>query len=164
MIENPWWHGYHKQNYVASYIYITQAANQMGYGGTVNAPSGLSPRAKAGIDAGISYLQKSWKKELASGTVNAKAKRDFVWGMATHTLADTFAHSAYVWNKTDRKWIHLVHKKENAYRKDKKYAERSFRDSRRPSSTFQYFYILNVYAYIITYVSRFCLYFLHKKN
>ncbi len=122
MLDNPWWHGYHKQNYVASYIYITQAANQMGYGGTVNAPSGLSPRAKAGIDAGISYLQKSWKKELASGTVNAKAKRDFVWGMATHTLADTFAHSAYVWNKTDKMWIHLVHKKENAYRKDKKYA------------------------------------------
>lgn len=59
---------------------------------------------------------------LATDTVNAKAKRDFVWGMATHALADTFAHSAYVWNKTDKEWIHLVHKQKNAYQKDKKYA------------------------------------------
>ncbi|MBO5072217.1 MAG: S8 family serine peptidase [Eubacterium sp.] len=122
MIDNPWWHGYHKENYIASYIYITQVANQMGYGGTISAPKGLSVRAKNGINNDIAFLQKHWKDELYWGTVNAKAKRDFVWGMATHTLADTFAHSAYVWNKTDKKWIHLVHNEKNAYRKNRKYA------------------------------------------
>ena len=122
MIENPWWHGYFKTNYVAAYVYITKLANQMQYGGTIIAPKGLSAKAKKGIDSDMAELKRYWREVLALGTVSEKAKRDFVWGMATHTLADTFAHSAYVWNKTDRKWIHLVHKKENAYRKDKKYA------------------------------------------
>ena len=122
MLDNPWWHGYHKENYVASYIYITKIANQMGDGGTISAPKGLSAMAKKEINNDIAFLQNHWKTELYWGTVNAKAKRDFVWGMATHTLADTFAHSAYVWNRTDKKWIHLVHNEKNAYRKDKKYA------------------------------------------
>ncbi len=121
MLDNPWWHGYYKENYVASYIYITQMANKLQYGGVINPPKGLSGKAKKGIVADMDILQKHWKDELHWGTVNAKAKRDFVWGMATHTLADTFAHSAYVWDKTDKKWIHLVHKKENAYRKSKEF-------------------------------------------
>ncbi len=33
MIDNPWWHGYQKTNYVAAYIYETKLANQMQYGG-----------------------------------------------------------------------------------------------------------------------------------
>lgn len=122
MLDNPWWHGHFKTNYVAAYVYITKLANQMQYGGTINAPKGLSVKAKNGIDTDMAELKKYWREVLAMGTVSGKAKRDFTWGMATHTLADTFAHSAFIWNKTDRKWIHLVHKKENAYHKDEKYA------------------------------------------
>ncbi len=122
MIDNPWWHGYQKTNYVAAYIYETQLANQMQYGGTVTTPKGLSGKVKKEIDEDLAVLKANWSRELASSKVTKQAKRDFVWGMAIHTLTDTFAHSAYVWGKEDKKWVHLVHKPENAYRKRKEYA------------------------------------------
>ncbi|MBO5072882.1 MAG: hypothetical protein J6C32_07945, partial [Eubacterium sp.] len=102
MLDNPWWHGYQKTNYVAAYIYETQLANRMQYGGTVSVPRGLSGKVKKEIDEDLAVLKKYWSKELASGKVTKQAKRDFVWGMAIHTLTDTFAHSAYVWGKRIR--------------------------------------------------------------
>ncbi len=122
MIDNPWWHGYQETNYVAAYIYETKLANQMQYGGTVAVTKGLSGKVKKEIDADLAVLKDNWSKELALHKVTKQAKRDFVWGMAIHTLTDTFAHSAYIWGKKDKKWVHLVHKPENAYQKRQDYA------------------------------------------
>ena len=121
MTKNPWWHGYEKTNYVAAYIYITQLANKMQYSGTVSLPGGLSGKVKSEIDADMAVLGKYWSKGLSGNSVTKKAKRDFVWGMAIHTLTDTFAHSAYIWGKNDGKWVHLVHNQNNAYRKNPDY-------------------------------------------
>ena len=121
MSDNPWWHGYEKTNYVAAYIYITQLANKMQYSGTVALPSGLSGKVKGEIDTAMAVLGKYWSKELNGNSVTKKAKRDFVWGMAIHTLTDSFAHSAHIWGKNDGKWVHLVHDPNNAYRKNPDY-------------------------------------------
>ena len=121
MLDNPWWHGYETTNYVAAYIYITQLANKMQYSGTVPLPDGLSGKVKGEIDADMAVLEKYWSKELNGNSVSKKAKRDFVWGMAIHTLTDTFAHSAHIWGKGDGKWVHLVHDQKNAYRKNPDY-------------------------------------------
>jgi len=42
--------------------------------------------------------------------------------MAIHTLTDMFAHSAYVWDKADHRWVHLVHTPENAYHNNPNYS------------------------------------------
>lgn len=118
MTHNPWWHGYHKTNYVAAYIYETRLANQIKYSGSLTIPDGLPGNIKNAIDADMAFLKKHWgdAEVLGSSNVTNGTKRAFVWGMAIHNLTDAFAHSTYVLDMQDKKWVHLVHDKKNAYK------------------------------------------------
>ena len=101
---NPWWHGSYHSNYVASYIYATKIAEQLGEGKSVSS---------ATINYGLSSSEKTHMKNSVSlwadntSNYSKGQKRAFVWGMATHTAADVFAHSAYV--KSGGVWCHLAH-------------------------------------------------------
>ena len=101
MTNNPWWHGYYKNevkenylnNYVAAYIYETRLANAVG--SNKQPPyAGLSNKVKNEIDDDIAKI--NWYGLYAGTAPNNAHKRDFLWGMAIHNLADTFAHSAAV--------------------------------------------------------------------
>lgn len=103
MTRNPWWHGYWKKmnsnkvteytsNYVACYIYISRLANKKRYGGTATVPSGMLNNVKNAILSDIDKID--WENEYGEEPSTAK-KRAFMWGMAIHALADSFAHSAY---------------------------------------------------------------------
>jgi len=107
MLRNPWWHGYYqkadynkqeeiigeyKNNYVACYIYITRLANQLKSGKTALVPNGITDTIKNQIKGDIGKID--WQREYGD-TPSKGEKRAFVWGMAIHSLADTFAHSAY---------------------------------------------------------------------
>lgn len=124
MKNNPWWHGYHKTNYVATYIYETRLANQIKYSGNLVIPDGLSGNVKNAIDEDMAFLKKHWgdAEVLGSSNTTNGTKRAFVWGMAIHNLTDAFAHSTFVLDAQDKKWVHLVHNKENAYKNKAEYA------------------------------------------
>jgi len=131
MKANPWWHGYYetkdgvKNNYIAAYIYETRLANALNQGKkltNVTIPLGLNEKVAEQIvkDLGEISSAQEWntvfnvvkkdKNKNASETelVTPKMKRAFVWGMAVHNMADTFAHSVFVkW--TDNKMCHLKH-------------------------------------------------------
>lgn len=102
---NPGWHGSYHDNYIAAYIYATRMAEQLGKG---NSPS------KANYVGGLSVSERSNMLEdvknidwTAQGMTTNGKKRAFVWGMAMHTAADVFAHSAFVY--ADGEWCHLAH-------------------------------------------------------
>lgn len=110
--ENPWWHGTYQQetNYIATYIYETRVANNMmtqDYK-TVSAtpPNGLSSAQQDNIDKDVRKID--WNGEFGK-IPSAGTRRAFVWGMAIHNLADSFAHCAYVYNKSENKYYHLAH-------------------------------------------------------
>ena len=107
MGRNPWWHGYYqkaekdkqenmigeyKNNYVACYIYITRLANQLKSGKTALVPNGITDTIKNQIKGDIGRIE--WQRQYGD-TPTKGEKRAFVWGMAIHSLTDTFAHSAY---------------------------------------------------------------------
>lgn len=105
MTLNPWWHGYWQKklgdtrqytvNYVASYVYITRLANAQKYDSGAPAPDGMTATVQSNIVSDVNSI--NWASGDALGKKNPTAgeKRAFIWGMAMHTLADTFAHSAY---------------------------------------------------------------------
>lgn len=103
---NPWWHGYFRKNYsgqefcnyVAAYIYETRVANSIVSGVAVKSPGDLSNSAINRIKKDVNSIpwtknDKNGKK-LYTSNPSTGTKRAFVWGMAIHTLADSFAHSS----------------------------------------------------------------------
>ena len=108
---NPWWHGYFRKNkgnkflcnYVATYIYETEIANCILDGGTPKDVSGINDLLKREIYKHIGAIP--WTLKSSEGIVlyskypTAGQKRAFIWGMAIHNLADTFAHSTAVKGK-----------------------------------------------------------------
>ena len=116
--KNPWWHGTYQQgtNYVATYIYETRVANNMmtqDYE-TVSAtpPNGLSSEQQGKIDEDVQKIE--WEDKYGK-IPSAGTRRAFVWGMAIHNLADSFAHSAYVYDRVFGKYEHLQHDDEAVY-------------------------------------------------
>lgn len=100
MMYNPWWHGYYKReekgnylcNYVAAYVYETKWANSIKTNVTPTQKD-LPANIKSEINDDIKKID--WKNIF--GSVPSKDhQRDFIWGMAIHTLADSFAHSTAV--------------------------------------------------------------------
>ncbi|MBO5488655.1 MAG: S8 family peptidase [Eubacterium sp.] len=100
MTYNPWWHGYYRQenpemnkcNYIAAYIYATRWANKetnKKFSATI--PYGLNKEQAKNMRDGLKVI--NWNKE--AGSSSPKDKRNFIWGMALHTLADAFAHSTF---------------------------------------------------------------------
>ncbi len=106
---NPWWHGSFRlsNNYIKSYICATKIADNIGKG--------------KGADISYSYDNKQkmvnlvkeidWKTDLTFKNEEATKgrKRAFIWGMAIHTLSDTFAHSVYVYDTQRKCYRHLDH-------------------------------------------------------
>lgn len=122
---HPWLHGYYQQeegknkgmmvNYVSSYIYLTVLANKLQYqvpqSTTVN---GLTYTVKKEIDREIARVEET-VPEVRTGTPGVR--RAIVWGMAIHSLTDTFSHSVFI-KGSDNRYHHMVHKQDNAYKKD----------------------------------------------
>ncbi len=108
---NPGWHGSYHVNYVAAYIYATKMAEQLGKGNSASnaaTVSGLSSSEKANMLGDVNSL--NWNS-LDLTAVTKGTKRAFVWGMAMHTAADVFAHSAFVFS--GGAWCHLAHGNED---------------------------------------------------
>ncbi len=107
--DNPGWHGSYHTNYIASYIYVTSLAEALGNGKTADkasVPSGLDSTTKNNMLSDVQSLNSKWS---SLGMTTDGKKRAFVWGMATHTASDVFAHSAFVYLKKQGKWAHLAH-------------------------------------------------------
>lgn len=108
MCHNPWWHGYYQKaevknkagnyegkyfnNYVASYIYLTRLANEFKKGGVASVPNGVTATIKNEIKNDVGKID--WVR-LYGYVPSSGTKRAFVWGMALHSLADSFAHSTW---------------------------------------------------------------------
>lgn len=108
---NPWWHGYYKYtNYIKAVIYVTRMGDAIYYYGKGNQSKASNPNYKNASDMleDIKYMddQSVWANELKRikdiNKNNEKAqaqketvgfRRAFVWGMAIHAAADTYAHS-----------------------------------------------------------------------
>lgn len=102
---NPGWHGSYRVNYVAAYIYATQMAEQLGQNKSVSSAKtvkGLTEKEKNNMLEDVKNIK--WD---SVGISSKGEKRAFVWGMAMHTAADVFAHSAFV--NVNGEWCHLAH-------------------------------------------------------
>lgn len=117
---NPWWHGSYQQsnNYVAAYIYATNMANAIGQGKMPHdaaVSSGFTHATDMLWDVNAIGNIVGWnhKYVLNQKEPTAARRRAFVWGMAIHTLSDTFAHSAYVHDGSG--WHHLAHNDGKGY-------------------------------------------------
>ena len=104
---NPGWHGSYHVNYIAAYIYATRMAEKLGSGSSASnasTVSGLSSAEKSNMLGDVNSI--NWS---SVGMTTDGKKRAFVWGMAMHTAADVFAHSAFV--RSGNTWCHLAHGK-----------------------------------------------------
>lgn len=117
---NPWWHGTYQQsnNYVAAYIYATNMANAIGQGKMphdASIPSGCTYATDMLSDVNAIGSVVGWGHSavLNGREPTAGRRRAFVWGMGIHTLADTYAHSAYVHDSSG--WHHLAHEDGKGY-------------------------------------------------
>lgn len=117
---NPWWHGTYQKsnNYVAAYIYATNMANAIGQGKMAHdapVPSGCTYATDMLSDVNAIGNVVGWGHSavLNGREPTAGRRRAFVWGMAIHTLADTYAHSAYVHDSSG--WHHLAHEDGKGY-------------------------------------------------
>lgn len=111
MTKNPWWHGYHKTNYIKAVIYATRMADAIKKSGKYTDASNSINYADAdSMKESIKLLydnsEKGWKYILSyikgnnAGNTSAQNqgntkgfKRAVVWGMALHSATDTYAHS-----------------------------------------------------------------------
>ena len=152
MNKHPWFHGffggmkikdgsggrYPKSNYMTSYRTLAGLAVEMLDKGKIRK---IDPEAESGGDryievknalAGIKEAFKNPKKvgdqtweELCggAGSVSKEDKSLLIYGMALHTLGDTFAHSSYRCKKKGEKivWKRITHK-EGKYQADKRKA------------------------------------------
>lgn len=117
MTLNPWWHGYWQKklgntrqytvNYVAAYVYITRLANKEQYGGAVGIPGGMSATVSSSIISDINIIDWASEDALKEKNPSSGKRRAFIWGMALHSLADAFAHSAY--RKVDGAYHAITH-------------------------------------------------------
>lgn len=102
MTLNPWWHGYYKMkkrgkgasNYVAAYIFQTKLANAKVNGGWQSvSEEGLTTLQRDMMREQLDRI--NWSEETGKKKPSDADKRAFIWGMAIHSLTDTFSHSIY---------------------------------------------------------------------
>lgn len=113
----PEWHGgYKSDNYIGSYIYVTNLARAMQYDinmRTVYAPGDIGSTEKSHLYNAV--VNVNWEQMLATPSTHNKIL--FIWGMAIHTATDVYAHSAWanVYCKKENitKWEHLDHDEHN---------------------------------------------------
>ena len=103
MTINPWWHGYYTTNYIKAVMYATRMgdaiylyglnkqnkADELGYSGASKMRDDVREINWA---AELSRINSTYKKSQKD---TPGFRRAFLWGMAMHSAADIFAHSAY---------------------------------------------------------------------
>lgn len=108
---NPWWHGSYRQNnnYVKAYICATMIANNLGKDKGADVKFDFDKKSEMVKD--VNSIK--WDSANAYGTAKLTPgkKRALVWGMALHTLSDTFAHSVYIYDREKGRYRHLDHPK-----------------------------------------------------
>ena len=111
---NPEFHGYFEDeegnsiNYVASYRYMIKLARAYGEGKTYTAVtnSDIKGLSKKSYNRIRGYIVKLSNKDFFKNYSKLE-KEAFLFGVAAHTLTDTFAHSSY--RKYNGKWVHITH-------------------------------------------------------
>lgn len=153
MHTNPWFHGYYGKdkfqgeetdtsNYIASYQYLYRLADGMYRDGSIhfvgtNAKVFVNNKelknAYNGINAAFADENKigslEWEKihadckKKSDGTVPKKERSLLIFGMALHTLTDTYAHSTFSRNQDKKKkivWKAITHPSKSEKSKNKK--------------------------------------------
>lgn len=118
---NPEWHGYYKENYVASYIFATKIAKYAGDTSNLKKVNGLSDNAYNRMKSAITTTKISGKKwddiikdetglnyTVQNSATKKEWRRLFLYGMSIHVSTDVFAHSAYT-KETNGSIIELTH-------------------------------------------------------
>ena len=102
ILANPGFHG--GSNYVLSSIYFSYLAKD----GKLNRASNYFSQDVLNVYQ--SFLDGLYKK-IEDGMKKNKQIKDryFLWGIAIHCLADSFAHNSYIQSPRTGKWYYLVH-------------------------------------------------------
>lgn len=123
---NPLWHGYwcmldssanyvYSSNYMAGFIYLTKLALNGGNNTGVSFPTTADSRDSAAMLGKITTSAingVAWTNSYilsSTYTNNATNRGYFLWGMAIHTITDTYAHSTYTYDKATNTWTYLSH-------------------------------------------------------
>ena len=86
MTDNPLFHGYFKKDYINAYIQLTKVASKL-----YNKPNYIKKK----VASDRSIYEKAAYAAIKKNKITRKADISaFVYGMALHTAADIFAHSA----------------------------------------------------------------------
>lgn len=109
MTKNPWWHGYHAQNYIKAVLYATYIADAIYKYNLVSKTESLFEydnqiamessiyelynNSQLGWKYILYYLKENYSKAKKQSNSNG-FKRAVIWGMAIHSATDTYAHSA----------------------------------------------------------------------
>lgn len=124
----PEWHGYYTKNYVANYIFATKIAKNGGDTTDLARTKGQDvtcyDRMKNTVSkSGITdqdNVKKSWANVFStevnlngyadkSASEKQEWKKYFLYGMASHTISDTFAHSSFYRNPSTGRIEEIVH-------------------------------------------------------
>ncbi len=95
MVDHPQFHGYHTYDYIDAYIQLTKVASKL-----YSNPNYIKNKKSGERTAYEKAVYTAIKKNKLRGKENTSA---FVYGMALHTAADVFAHSAAGVKGQDRK-------------------------------------------------------------
>lgn len=161
MSVHPEFHGYYKKkngqdsNYIASYLYLVEMAEQMYNKGTLTFAdcSGNAAFQEDGVKNAYDAVEKAfedadkvgsktWKQisslcQKKNGNVPKKYRSLLIYGMALHTITDVYAHSSFccvketennIGDGTQLTWRHLNH--QNLVKKDKKSEKKKEADAK----------------------------------
>ncbi len=107
MVNNPGFHGNgEKANYVLDAIYLSYMARD-----------GKIQSASKYFSADVYNTYQSNLNDMYNKLNRCNAditNKYFLWGIALHSLTDSFSHNSYVQNPVSGKWLYLIH--DNDYR------------------------------------------------
>ena len=100
MVDHPQFHGYFKKDYINAYIQLTKVASKL-----YSNPNYIKKKKSSKRTIYEKAAFTAIKKNKLSGKENISA---FVYGMALHTAADIFSHSAAGVMGQDRKKLKKI--------------------------------------------------------
>ncbi len=139
---NPGFHG--KGNYVLNAIYLSYIAND---GSIKNASNYFSDDILSTYQSSLDVM---YNKLLTCKNNGDITNKYFLWGIAIHTLSDSFSHNSVIQDPDTSKWYHLVHSTSDNAGKDgyiteadNPYVARARYDSAQASVDLGLYYLLN---------------------